>query len=189
MLQPNNNRESTPRLQRQHPRPRNRKKRSSRPPRTMPNRQKEGVLGVLPGVLPEVPPSGQSLTIKRAKEQALEPLQELWSVAQNKGKPTKRPSSRQHRPLRNNNNSRKRKHRPRTNRVSTPSSEHSLLAWTRANTRSSDSLRLSSGKTSARALESLVDAQGFSSGRRLNTLSTIRTSGSFVALVDAHLRV
>src|SRR5215470_6627659 len=106
MLQPNNNRESTPRPQRQHPRARNRKKRSSRPPRTMPNRQEEGVPGVLPGALPEVPPSGPLLTIKRAKEQALVPPQELWLVAQNKGKPTKRPSSRQHRPLRNNNSSR-----------------------------------------------------------------------------------
>src|SRR5215472_4737488 len=166
MLQPNNNRESTPRPQRQHPRARNRKKRSSRPPRTMPNRQEEGVPGVLPGALPEVPPSGQLLTIKRAKEQALGPPQELWLVAQNKDKPTKRPSSRQHRPLRNNNSSRKRKHRPHTNRVSTPSSEHSLLAWTRADTRSSDSLRLSSSKASTCAVGSLVDTVAPSQSQR-----------------------
>ncbi len=83
---------------------------------------------------------GRLLMMKRAKEPRLEPLRGLWRVEQSKGKPTKRPSSRQHRPLRNNNSSRKRKLKPPTNRVSTPLSEPSLLAWTLADTPSSDSL-------------------------------------------------
>src|SRR5437016_13258246 len=80
--------------------------------------------------------------MKRAKERGLEPLRGLWWVEQSKGKLTKRPSSRQHRPLRNNSSNRKRKQEPRTNRVSTPSNEHFLHAWTLADTRSSDSLGL-----------------------------------------------
>src|SRR2546429_622363 len=84
--------------------------------------------------------------MKRAKERGLEPLRGLWWVEQSKGKLTKRPTSRQHRPLRNNSSNRKRKQEPRTNRVSTPSNEHFLHAWTLANTRSSDSLGLSPGK-------------------------------------------
>src|SRR6266566_4769566 len=79
LLQPNNNRESTPRLHPQQPRLRNRRKQSNRPPR-------------------------------------------------------------------NNSSNRKRKQEPRTNRVSTPSNEHFLHAWTLADTRSSDSLGLSPGK-------------------------------------------
>src|SRR5207249_9833469 len=84
--------------------------------------------------------------MKRAKERGLEPLRGLWWVEQSKGKLTKRPSSRQHRPLRNNSSNRKRKQEPRTNRVSTPSNEHFLHEWMLADTRSSDSLGLSSGK-------------------------------------------
>src|SRR5437763_12230526 len=84
--------------------------------------------------------------MKRAKERGLEPLRGLWWVEQSKGKLTKRPSSRQHRPLRNNSSNRKRKQEPRTNRVSTPSNEHFLHAWTLADTRSSDSLGLTPGK-------------------------------------------
>src|SRR5207247_9416465 len=84
--------------------------------------------------------------MKRAKERGLEPLRGLWWVEQSKGKLTKRPSSRQHRPLRNNSSNRKRKQEPRTNRVSTPSNEHFLHAWTLADTRSSDSLGFSPGK-------------------------------------------
>ena len=101
---------------------------------------------MLPGALPEVPRLGRLLTMKRAKERGLEPLRGLWWVEQSKGKLTKRPSSRQHRPLRNNSSNRKRKQEPRTNRVSTPSNEHFLHAWTLADTRSSDSLGLSPGK-------------------------------------------
>src|SRR5437660_10821000 len=84
--------------------------------------------------------------MKRAKERGLEPLRGLWWVEQSKGKLTKRPRSRQHRPLRNNSSNRKRKQETRTNRVSTRSNEHFLHAWTLAATRSSDSLGLSPGK-------------------------------------------
>ena len=89
---------------------------------------------VPPRAPPEVRLSERSLTMKQAKEQPLEPLPGLWWGAQSKEEPTKHPSSKRHRPLRNSNSSRKRNHRPHINRVSTNLSEHSLHAWKLAHT-------------------------------------------------------
>jgi hypothetical protein len=89
---------------------------------------------VLPRAPLEVRRLERLLTMKQVEEQALEPLPGLWLAEQSKDKPTKHPSSRLRRPLPNNNSSRKPKQRPRTNRVSTNLSEHSLRAWKLADT-------------------------------------------------------
>src|SRR4029077_19445752 len=106
-LQPNNNRELTLRLRPQPPKPKSKRKQSNRQLRTMPSRQKGGVQKVLRGVPLEAPRSERLLTMKRVKEQRLELQPGQWWVEQSKEEPTKHPSSKQRRPLLNNNSSRK----------------------------------------------------------------------------------
>ena len=89
---------------------------------------------MLPGAQLEVLRLEPSLTMKQVKEQPLEPLPGPWLGEQSKEEPTKHPSSKQRRPLPNNNSSRKLKQRPHTNKVSTHLSDHSLRVWTLADT-------------------------------------------------------
>jgi hypothetical protein len=67
--------------------------------------------------------------MKRVKEQRLELQPGQWWVEQSKDAPTKHPSSKQRRPLLNNNSSKKLKQRPHINKVSTHLSAHSLHVW------------------------------------------------------------
>jgi len=97
---------------------------------------------VLPGAQLEAPRSERLLTMKRVKEQRLELQPAQWWVEQSKGEPTKHPSSKQRRPLPNNNSSRKLKQRPHTNKVSTHLSDHSLHVWTLADTPLNNNLGL-----------------------------------------------
>jgi hypothetical protein len=88
----------------------------------------------------EVPQSERLRTMKRVKGQLPEPLPGQWWVEQSKDEPTKRPSSKQRRPLPNNNSSKKLKQRPHTNKVSTHLSDHSLHVWTLADTQLNNNL-------------------------------------------------
>ena len=97
---------------------------------------------MLRGVPLEAPRSERLLTMKRAKEQPLEPLPGQWWVEQSKDEPTKHPSSKRRKPLLNNNSSRKLKQRRHTNRVLTHLSAHSLHVWTLADIPLNDNLGL-----------------------------------------------
>src|SRR6516165_889774 len=79
--------------------------------------------------------------MKQALEQLLEPLPGLWREGGGNGKPTKRPSSRRHRPLPNNSSRKKRKRRPHISRVSTHLNGVSPLVWTLADTPSNDTFK------------------------------------------------
>src|SRR5258705_508070 len=80
--------------------------------------------------------------MKRVKEQGLELQPGQWWVEQSKDAPTKLPSSKQRRPLLNNNSSRKLKQEPHTNKVSTHLSAHSPHVWTLADTPLNNNLGL-----------------------------------------------
>jgi len=97
---------------------------------------------VLRGVPLEAPRSERLLTMKRVKEQRLEQQPGQWWAEQSKDAPTKHPSSKQRRPLPNNNSSRKLKQTPHTNKVSTHLSDHSLHVWTLADTPLNNNLSL-----------------------------------------------
>ena len=125
--QPNSERELPPRLRPQPPRPRSKRKQSNRQLRTMPSRQKGGVQGVLRREPLEVRRSELLLMMMQGKEHRLELLPGPWWVGPNKDEPTKHPSSRRRGTCPNSNNRKKRKQRPRINRVSTNSSVHSLV--------------------------------------------------------------
>src|SRR5262245_25886354 len=78
--------------------------------------------------------------MKRVKEQAREPSLALWWVEQSKEEPTKHPSSKQRRPLPNNNSSKRLRQTPHTSKVSTHLSDHSPHVWTLADTQLNNNL-------------------------------------------------
>src|SRR5262245_20143943 len=98
----------------------------------MPSRRGVAVYGERPEVLPEELRLEQSRTMKLTRVQLLELPSELWEARPSNGKPTKPPSSKQHRLLLRNSSKRKHRPRPTINRASTPSNAHFQLAWTLA---------------------------------------------------------
>ena len=78
--------------------------------------------------------------MKQAKELRQAPQQVLWSAERSKGRPTRQPSNRRHRPPHNNSSRRKHRQRLSINRGLTRSNAHSLPAWSLGATPLSDDL-------------------------------------------------